>query len=328
MSPRKADPEWEERISRLYDCIKGMAMLLPRDKTRFGTAMVMANMMVSLGDKNHLRFSRRLAIPGHGETDIEVADRLLNTYEDLLDPEKPRIKFVQHMPDSPGPAEEITEERMIQVAAALNSRRAEGSIARSLYLARCLGAEVDFAFSEFPSCPYSRGVQKHLEEGKRIGAFGWAVAQRSRILRVRDRSLLAKAEPKLLKALKWIRNKKANIRTEALAATFCFNFVRKYWGPRTFYRIAERECSVDTQWGPGRKLAITIAKRGHIDMSFLPATILKKHWIPSLAGCPRWPYLGTQINNWWMDVLSSLLRSFRRGQDIAANGLRTLWPQS
>ena len=320
---REPEPGWEDRISRLMDEIKRMILLLPHERRTFGMLMSMAGVAQKFLDQHKRHFSRRIPRPKERLEDDALADTLIARYKEVLDA---GIANVPLAPKEDIPLEEkepITEARMVQIACALQHRKDEGGVQSVLFLAKMKGAKVDFNFSEFPLCPYSHGIQDHINEGLRIGVFtGY------QCLKVKDRSLVAKADPELHAAIKALRPIQAGTAGEAMAAAVLFHLDRGTWGPRMYLRAIKKRWTMCKKWDKTRQLVLNILKKGHVDMSFLPARLPKDLIVPAGGkAVGTFKTIDDMIKRWWMDVHSATLKEFRRNKDIAENGLWSLWPQ-
>ena len=316
-----SETEWKPRIERLLDIVKAQTLMLPHDMNTFGMVMTLAAMLNRFRDYGSKKISRRMPRPKERLPDIELADRFMDTYDLIMDPTTPEPHIANHRPAPPGRPEEITERRMAQIACAARPSRNPGRIQNLLFLAKIIGAPVDFEFAEFPACPYSVGIRKHLEEGHRLGLWRYGVR-----VAVTDTSLAAKADAALVDAVRWLIHPNHGTNAEGLAAAILYQFSRQRWGPRMYMKLIEHKASMCKHWGRGRNLTHIILRKSTLDLSFLPAGLPHRLMIPAAKRMTNDETVRTVLLTWWMDVLGAILKRYRRNRRVSANGLWSLWP--
>jgi len=326
---RPPEPGWEDRISRLCDHIKKMALLLPHERRTFAMLMSIAGMEHGFLDQLQRRFSQRLPPPEKMEDDV-LADNLLGKYDKMLSADLKETPYL-HRPDKEiVPTEEITESRMAQVACGIKYRRDDRRVNATLFLTKMKGGPVDFEFGEFPICPYSPGIRAHIDEGLRVGVF----VRKQKGLRVVDSVLRSKINPKLIEAFSVtfpvVPKRKYNAaKSESLAAAVLFYINRGRWGPRMYREIMKQQTIACTHWEHMRVLVVKLIKFGFVDVSCIPAGLPPELIVPPKPGCMTNPVvISNTLRSWWMDVHAAILKSFRSNMDIAANGLWALWPHT
>ncbi len=320
---REAQPGWEDRISKLSDHLKTMFLMLPHEPRTFALLMSLAGLTNGFLEQHKYHISKRMPKPNDRLEDDALADALIARYDGLLGtdishatmPPKTDMEIIQPEP--------ITEERMAQIACAIQNRPDTTQVHTILFLAKMKGAKVSFKFGEFPTCPYSPGIRQHIDEGLRLGLFAGFGK-----VRIKDRGIRQKIPPKLNASIVAMKSRQAAINGEPLTANVLFHLDRGEWGPKLFYGIMEKRRTMLSHWHKMRELVLNILHHGHVDMSIFPAGLPERLIVPKEGkGMQQRQANQELLKRWWLEVHLATIKAFRFSQDISENGLWPLWPQ-